>query len=77
MKMVRSLLLSAAISGAVLASAVLPASADIFCFFGCAPPSPPHGDKGAPGPLVGEGLPFAIVGLGAVWLLKRRRQSSV
>jgi len=58
----------------VLASATLPASAEKFGEgFG-------KGDGGgrghaAPGPLVGAGLPFAIVGLGAVWLLKRRRKS--
>jgi hypothetical protein len=73
MKIVRSTLLSAALGGAVLASGALPAAA--FCFLNCGPTQGPPQGKSAPGPLVGEGLPFVIVGLGAIWLWKRRRQS--
>jgi hypothetical protein len=30
--------------------------------------------RGAPGPIVGAGLPFAAVGYGVYWLMKRRRR---
>jgi hypothetical protein len=32
------------------------------------------GVRGAPGPLVGAGLPVLVVGYGAYWLIKRRRR---
>jgi hypothetical protein len=31
---------------------------------------------GVPGPIVGAGLPFLLVGCGAYWLIKRRRRKS-
>ena len=37
----------------------------------------PHNPKhflGAPGPIVGAGLPIIAVGYGVYWLVKRRRQ---
>jgi hypothetical protein len=71
MKTMRSVLMSAAVGGALLTAATLPALA--FGWEHPGRPTPPG--HGAPGPLVGAGLPFAVVGLGALWLLKRRRQS--
>jgi hypothetical protein len=32
------------------------------------------GVRGAPGPLVGAGVPVLAVGYGAYWLIKRRRR---
>jgi hypothetical protein len=32
------------------------------------------GVRGAPGPIVGAGLPVLVVGYGAYWLIKRRRR---
>jgi hypothetical protein len=34
------------------------------------------GVRGAPGPLVGAGLPVLVVGYGAYWLIKRRRRKA-
>jgi hypothetical protein len=68
MKTMRSVLMSAAMGGALLTAATLPALSK--------PDHPTHPGHGAPGPLVGAGLPFAVVGLGAVWLLRRRRRSA-
>jgi hypothetical protein len=31
--------------------------------------------NGAPGPVVGAGLPFAAIGYGVYWLVKRRRKA--
>jgi hypothetical protein len=31
--------------------------------------------SGAPGPIAGAGLPFAAVGFGVYWLMKRRRKA--
>ena len=44
-------------------------------------PSPTPGGgtgglRGAPGPLVGAGLPVLLVGGGIYWLVKRRRKGS-
>ena len=44
------------------------------------PPPPPSGPpggpyKGAPGPIVGAGLPVLAVGYGVYWLVRRRRKS--
>lgn len=30
--------------------------------------------KGAPGPIVGAGIPFLVAGYGAYWLMRRRRK---
>ena len=38
------------------------------------PPPPGGGVKGAPGPVVGAGLPVLVVGYGVYWLVKRRRK---
>jgi hypothetical protein len=35
-----------------------------------------HKMSGAPGPLVGAGLPFIAVGYGAYWLVRRYRRKS-
>jgi len=31
--------------------------------------------NGAPGPIAGAGLPFAAIGYGVYWLIKRRRKA--
>ena len=38
------------------------------------PPPPPPEYRGAPGPVVGAGLPVLAVGYGVYWLVKRRRK---
>jgi hypothetical protein len=35
-----------------------------------------HKTSGVPGPLVGAGLPFIVVGYGAYWLVRRYRRKS-
>ena len=37
---------------------------------------PSSGVKGAPGPLVGAGLPVLLIGGGIYWIVRRRRSSS-
>jgi len=37
-----------------------------------AKPKPPPTNKGAPGPIVGVGLPFLVLAGGAYWLARRR-----
>ena len=43
------------------------------------PPPPPPADggrySGAPGPIVGAGLPIFAIGYGVYWLVKRRRKT--
>jgi len=34
---------------------------------------PPTGTKGAPGPIVGAGLPVLLIGGGICWLVRRRK----
>jgi hypothetical protein len=41
------------------------------------PPPPPPGMRGAPGPIVGAGLPVLVVGYGVYWLIRRRRQRAI
>jgi hypothetical protein len=42
------------------------------------PPKPPKKTRGAPGPVVGVGLPMLIIaGAGAFWLVRRRRNEEL
>ena len=36
-------------------------------------PNAPH--RGAPGPVVGAGIPVLVVGAGVYWLVRRRRKN--
>jgi hypothetical protein len=40
------------------------------------PSSAPATARGAPGPIVGAGLPVLAVGFGVYWLIKRRRRKA-
>jgi hypothetical protein len=38
------------------------------------PPPPPSPTRGVPGPIAGAGIPVAIIGFGAYWLVRRYRR---
>jgi hypothetical protein len=54
----------------LLASVTLPTST----LARTAPPPDGGGYSGAPGPVIGAGLPVLAIGFGVYWLVKRRRK---
>jgi hypothetical protein len=72
MKISKFLLLAAALSGTLM---LAPVSAPACNGNGNCENAPGHNKfQGAPGPVVGAGLPVLAVGYGVYWLVKRRRR---
>jgi hypothetical protein len=74
MKAAKYLLPAAALCGALM---LAPASAPACNGNGNCENAPGHNKfQGAPGPVVGAGLPVLVVGYSVYWLVKRRRRRS-